>query len=129
MDQQMDAHVASDMAAKVRNEASDLAAETEKALHDKIDPSTPVLRELKETAGAALDKAAELACKASAPLVQAVDAVHGAAHDVGRAATTVYQQSARAGESVSRYAAEQPVTALLVAAAIGYGLAYLIHRP
>ena len=46
MDQQLDAHVASDMAAKVRNEASDLAAETEKALHDKIDPSTPVRRAL-----------------------------------------------------------------------------------
>ena len=129
MGQQLDARVASDMAAKARDTASDLAAETEKALHDKMDPSTPVLRELKETAGTALHKAAELARKASAPLVQAANAVHGAAHDVGQAATTVYQQSARAGESVSRYAAEQPLTALLVAAAIGYGLAYLIHRP
>jgi hypothetical protein len=30
---------------------------------------------------------------------------------------------------LSRYAAEQPLTALLIAGAAGYGLAYLIHRP
>ena len=63
----------------------------------------------------------------------AVDAVQGAARDVAnqasQAAATVYQQGARAGASVSRLAAEQPLTALLIAAAIGYGAAYLIHRP
>src|SRR5271155_305187 len=31
--------------------------------------------------------------------------------------------------AVARFTAEQPVTALLIAGLIGYGLAYLIHRP
>jgi hypothetical protein len=37
-------------------------------------------------------------------------------------------QGARAGGYLSRYAA-QPLTALLIAGVLGYGLAYLIHRP
>ena len=73
-----------------------------------------------------------LAQKASAAGVQALDTVHGTARDVanqaGQAATLIYQQGAKAGGSVGRFAAEQPLTALLVAAAIGYGIAYLIHR-
>ena len=64
---------------------------------------------------------------------ETVNRIHGVARDMAnqasQAATAVYQQGARAGGSVSRYAAEQPLTALLVAAAIGYGIAYLIHRP
>jgi hypothetical protein len=34
----------------------------------------------------------------------------------------------RAGEYIRQYAAQQPVTALLIAGAIEYALAYLIHR-
>jgi ElaB/YqjD/DUF883 family membrane-anchored ribosome-binding protein len=41
---------------------------------------------------------------------------------------TSIRQGSRAGDVITQYAAEQPVTALLVAGAIGYGLAYLIHR-
>ena len=39
----------------------------------------------------------------------------------------LYQQGARAGDYVSRNVNEYPLPALLVAGAIGYGLAYLIH--
>jgi hypothetical protein len=39
----------------------------------------------------------------------------------------LYQQGTRAGEYVSRNVNEYPLPALLVAGAIGYGLAYLIH--
>src|SRR4029450_13704641 len=63
---------------------------------------------------------------------QAAEAIQGVAAEVGnkvaQAATTAYQQGARAGGYVSQYTAEQPLTALLIAGAIGYGLAYLIHR-
>jgi len=66
-------------------------------------------------------------------LAQASDAIQGMAQDVGnqasQVASTVYEQGARAKGYVSRYAAEQPLGALLIAGAIGYGLAYLIHRP
>ena len=119
-------------AAKVEDTFGNLTAEASKVAQDKIDQAKPVLRELRESAGAAMDKAADLAQKASNAGVQAVDAVQGVARDVAnqasQAANTVYQQGARAGGSVSRYAAEQPLTALLVAAAIGYGISYLIHR-
>ena len=126
MDQQRSSDVVSDATVK----ASDLCVNAEKTLQDKIDQSKPpMLQNLQETAGAAIDKATDLARKASAPINQAADAIHGIAQDVGQAASTVYQQGARAGGSVSRYTSEQPLTALVIAGAIGYGLARLIHRP
>jgi ElaB/YqjD/DUF883 family membrane-anchored ribosome-binding protein len=129
MDHQRGEDVVSDAAAKV----GDFGAKAGEMVQDKIDQSKPVLRDLQESATVAVDKAADLARKVSTAGVQAVDAIQGAARDVGnqvgQAATTVYQQGAQVGGSVSRYAAEQPVTALLIAGAIGYGLAYLIHRP
>jgi ElaB/YqjD/DUF883 family membrane-anchored ribosome-binding protein len=132
MDQQGNEAAMRDAATKVGETVGNLTAEAGKVVQDKIDQTKPVLRELRESAGAAMDKAADLAQKASNAGVQAVDAVQGAARDVAnqasQAASAVYQQGARAGGSVSRYAAEQPLTALLVAAAIGYGVAYLIHR-
>ena len=132
MDQQQGEAVMSDAAAKVGDIADDLAGRSKKLLQDKMDQAKPVLRDLQESAGAAMDKVADLAQNASTAGVQAADAIQHVARDVGnqvgQAVTSTYQQGARAGESVSRYAAEQPLTALLVAAAIGYGVAYLIHR-
>jgi ElaB/YqjD/DUF883 family membrane-anchored ribosome-binding protein len=133
MDQQ---HGVSDAAARVGDTVSDLAAKTEKVVQDKIDQGKPLLRDLQASAGAAIDKAAGLARDASSAGIQAVgqatDAIQGAAREVGKqvdqAVTAAYEQSARAGGYVSRYAAEQPLAALLIAGAIGYGLAYLIHR-
>jgi ElaB/YqjD/DUF883 family membrane-anchored ribosome-binding protein len=126
----------SDTTAKVGETVSDLAAKTEKGVQEKIDQAEPVFRDLQASAGAAIDKAAGLARDASSAGIQAVaqasDAIQGVAREVGnkvdQAATTAYQQGARAGGYVSRYAEEQPLTALLIAGAIGYGLAYLIHR-
>ena len=133
MDQQEGEAVVSDAAAKVGDPVSDLTARTGKVVRDKFDQAKPVFHDLRESAGAAMDKAADLAQKASTAGAQAVDVVQGAAREIGgqasQAATAVYQQGARVGGSVSRYAAEQPLTALLVAAAIGYGIAYLVHRP
>jgi len=132
MDQQGNEAAMSDAAAKVGETVDNLTAEAGKLVQDRIDQTKPVLRELRESAGAAMDKAADLAHKASNAGVQAVGAVQGVARDVAnqasQAASAVYQQGARAGGLVSRYTAEQPLTALLVAAAIGYGIAYLIHR-
>jgi ElaB/YqjD/DUF883 family membrane-anchored ribosome-binding protein len=136
MDQQGERMV-SDATAKVGDTVSDLAAKTEKVVQDKIEQGKPVLRNLQASAGATIDKVAGLARDASSAGIQAVaqasDAIQGAAREVGskveQAATTAYQQGARAGGYVSRYAAEQPLAALLIAGAIGYGLAYLIHRP
>ena len=133
MDQQKGEAAMSDAASKVGDTVGTLTAEAGKVVQDKIDQAKPVIRDLRESAGIAMDKAADLAQKASSAGVHAVDAVQGAAHDVAnqasQAANAVYQHGARAGGSVTRYAAEQPLTALLIAGAIGYGIAYLIHRP
>ena len=123
----------SDAAAQVGDTVAEFAAKSEKMAQDKIDQAKPVLRNLRETAGAAMDQATDLAHKASAAGAQAVDTIQGAARDVGnqasRAASAVYEQGTRAGGSVTQYTTEQPLTALLIAAAIGYAIAYLIHRP
>jgi ElaB/YqjD/DUF883 family membrane-anchored ribosome-binding protein len=126
----------SDTTAKVGDTVSDLAAKTEKGVQETIDQAKPVFRDLQASAGAAIEKTAGLARDASSAGIQAVaqasDAIQGVAREVGnkvdQAATTGYQQGARAGGYVSRYAEERPLTALLIAGAIGYGLAYLIHR-
>lgn len=132
MDQQQGEAAMSDAAAKVGDTVSNLTREAGKAAQDKLDQAKPVLRELRESAGAAMDTAADFAQKASTAGVQAMDTVQGVARDVAnqasQAANAVYQQGTRARGSVSRYAAEQPLTALLIAAAVGYGIAYLIHR-
>lgn len=133
MDHQRGEDVMSDATEKVGNTVSDLSATAEKIVQDNAHQSKSVLRDLQESAAAAVDKTADLARKVSTAGAQAVDAVQGAARGVGnqasQAASTVYEQGARAGGSVSRYTAEQPLTALLIAGAIGYGLAYLVHRP
>ena len=75
-------------------------------------------RQVSESGGQAASRAGEV--------------IQGVARDVGnqasQAATNLYQQGSLAGGYVSRYTAEQPLTALLIAGLIGYGLAYLIHR-
>ena len=132
MDQHQVEAAVSDAVAQVGASVDELIGKTGKTMQEKIDQAKPALRDLQESAGAALDKAGDLAQKASIAGVQAVDAVQGVARDVANhaseTATAVYQQGARAGGSISRYAAEQPLTALLIATAIGYGIAYLIHR-
>ena len=63
--------------------------------------------------------------------VQAGSTIRNAAIETGKqvsdAATKTYAHGARATEYVSSNTAEQPLLALLIAGAIGYGIAYLIH--
>jgi hypothetical protein len=134
MDQHQVRAAVGDAVAQAGDSVDELIGKTGKTMQEKIDQAKPALLDLQESAGAALDvgKAGDLAQKASIAGAQAVDAVQGVAHDVAnhasQTATAVYQQGARAGRSISRYAAEQPLTALLVAGTVGYGIAYLIHR-
>ena len=55
------------------------------------------------------------------------DAAIETAKQVGDAAAKTYRQGVRASEYVSQNTAEQPLPALLIAGAIGYGIAYMIH--
>jgi ElaB/YqjD/DUF883 family membrane-anchored ribosome-binding protein len=71
----------------------------------------------REQAGSAMARAGETA----------QDLANRAREQAGPAAQAVYDQGARAGQYVTRNVHEYPATALLIAAAVGYGLAYLIH--
>jgi ElaB/YqjD/DUF883 family membrane-anchored ribosome-binding protein len=59
---------------------------------------------------------------------EAGDLLQNVAPQAKEAASNLYERGSQSGEYVRQYAAEQPITALLIAAAIGYGLAFLIHR-
>jgi len=70
-----------------------------------------------EQASSAMAKAGETA----------QDLANSVREQAGPAAQAVYDQGARAGQYMTRNVHEYPATALLIAAAVGYGLAYLVH--
>jgi ElaB/YqjD/DUF883 family membrane-anchored ribosome-binding protein len=127
MNQQELKGVVSDTATKVEEMAGDLAGQTGASIRGKLDQ---VARETTDRASALVGEAARVGAEA---LAQAGDVVQSAAREAGnqasQTATALYAQGARAGGFIQRYAAEQPLTALLLAGAAGYALAYLIHRP
>ena len=126
----------SESAAKAGDAVSEFVSQTQATARGKLDQGKAVLDEVKVGTGKAIERAATLAREASAvaghTVAQAGGTVEGVAREVGaragQAATGIYQQGARAGGALRSYAAEQPLTALLIARTLGYGLAYLIHR-
>jgi ElaB/YqjD/DUF883 family membrane-anchored ribosome-binding protein len=74
----------------------------------------------------------DLANRASAAGMQTAGQVREFIEEVApqarQVAGNLYGQGARAGENVRQYAAQEPLTAMLVAGAIGFALGYLIHR-
>ena len=69
----------------------------------------------------------DLAGKAQTAATEAGATAIETAKQVGDAATKTYRQGVRAGEYVSQNTAEQPLLALLIAGAIGFGIAYMIY--
>ena len=57
----------------------------------------------------------------------AQDLARRAREQAAAASDTLYRQGARAGEYLTHNVNEYPLEALLIAAAIGYGIAHLIH--
>jgi ElaB/YqjD/DUF883 family membrane-anchored ribosome-binding protein len=129
----MDDATVKDAAAKAGEAAASSAEQVQSDLQDKVAQGKAVWRDAKASAGDAIDKATALARDASAAAAQAGEVAQDVARQVGnqvsQATTALYQQGSAAGNYLTRYTAEQPWTALLAAAAIGYGLAYLVHRP
>ena len=81
-----------------------------------------------ETARDMANRAAEQARSAMAKAGEtAQDLASRAREQAAPAAQAVYDQGARAGDYVTSNVHQYPTTALLIAAAVGYGLAYLIH--
>ena len=75
--------------------------------------------------------ATDLAGKAQTAAADAASTIQDAAGETVRqvrdTATKAYGQGAQAAEYLSRNTAEQPLLGLLIAAAVGYGVAYIIH--
>jgi hypothetical protein len=95
----------SDTTAEIGNTVSDLAAQTETGVQDKLDQGKGLLHDLRASTGEAMDKATDLARKASTvggrAVARAGDAIQGAAGEAGnrtgQAAATLCQQGGRAG--------------------------------
>jgi ElaB/YqjD/DUF883 family membrane-anchored ribosome-binding protein len=64
---------------------------------------------------------------ASTATTTAQDLARRAREQTSAATDTLYQQGAQASEYLTRNVNQYPLTALLIAGAIGYGLGYLIH--
>jgi ElaB/YqjD/DUF883 family membrane-anchored ribosome-binding protein len=83
--------------------------------------------EIKSGIDAATQVGGGLADKARTAATQAGSTIRQAATEARVAADYVSKQGAQAAQYVSRNTAEQPWAALLIAGAIGYALAYLVH--
>ncbi|HMD63428.1 MAG TPA: hypothetical protein VKF83_05570 [Stellaceae bacterium] len=129
MDQQRIQDAAAETADKVGRVAGDIAQQAGASMEGKLDQGKAMMQDMQASAATLARQASEAGKQAVA---QAGEVIQGAAREAGnqatQAANNLYQQGSRAGDYITRYAAEQPLAALLVAGAIGYGLAYLIHR-
>ncbi|MFZ3235527.1 MAG: hypothetical protein WA417_07135 [Stellaceae bacterium] len=86
---------------------------------------------LNRSMASAMETGSDLAGKAQTAAAQAGGTLRDAAVETSKqvsdAASKTYAQGAQAAEYVSRNTAEQPWVALMLAAAVGYGIAYMIH--
>ena len=93
------------------------------------DRSGDQARALRKGIASGAEAAKDLAEKAQTVATQAGSAIRDAALETtnraGDAAAKAYRQTS---DYVGRSTVEQPLTALLIAGAIGYAAAYLIHR-
>jgi hypothetical protein len=87
--------------------------------------------DVKNGIATAVETVTDLAGKTQTAAVEAAgtlrDAAIETAEQIGDATTNTYRQGMRAGEYVSQNTAEQPLLALLIAGAIGYAIAYMVH--
>jgi len=93
------------------------------------------MQQAKSTANQAIDQAKTMArnigeqarAAASDPGATAQELARRAREQASAAGDVLYRQGQRAGEYLSENVNEYPLTALLIAGMIGYGLAFLIH--
>jgi hypothetical protein len=105
-----------------------MAMDDDKKVGEQV---SSVVNAAKEGITNAVEKGSDLVGRAQKAAVQVGSTIQGAAIETSKqvsdAAAKTYDQGAQASEYVSRNTAEQPLLALLIAGAIGYGIAYMIH--
>ena len=91
--------------------------QTQELAGDVIEQTRATVRNLSEQASAAI----------ADPGATAKELARRTREQAAMASDALYQQGTRAGEYLTRNVNEYPLAALLIAGAVGYGLAYLIH--
>jgi ElaB/YqjD/DUF883 family membrane-anchored ribosome-binding protein len=100
--------------AKEANEAGRRAgAEAQAMLDQGKSIAQDVANRASETGRQAMDRAGEF--------------IEGVAPQAREVASNLYEQGSQTGQYVRQYTSQQPVTALLIAGAIGYALGYLSY--
>jgi ElaB/YqjD/DUF883 family membrane-anchored ribosome-binding protein len=94
------------------------ARRAEGKLEDAVDSVAPIAERMGSLARETGEKAVSVAR----------DTVQKVGTQASDAGGRLYDESLRAGKSLSRTIGEKPLGTVLVAAALGYGLAYLMHR-
>ena len=136
----MDEHRAQDALKEGKEIVNDTAGQVLNALSDladtkgKLDQGKAKVEELQATAGDVVQQVKtagqDFGEQAKSTVANAGDVVHDFARQardqVGPAADKLYQQGTRAGDALIRNVEQNPLLALLIAGAIGYGLSYLI---
>jgi uncharacterized protein YjbJ (UPF0337 family) len=123
---------------KVEEAVGGLTGDTRTKLEGKLDQGAGKVqgafgKAIDDLGGNAIaDRAASFVKQATAVGENAASAVQDAAQKAGAQASDfgerLYDESRRAGQSIGRSIEEQPLAAVLVAAALGYAVAYLMHR-
>lgn len=126
------AGAARDAANRTAGQASSAVAKAGETAQDLANRAGEQVRSAASGATEAARNAANRAAGQAAPAIGKVtgvaqDLANRAREQAGPAAQAVYDQGTRAGEYVTRNVHQYPATALLIAAAVGYGLAYLVH--
>jgi uncharacterized protein YjbJ (UPF0337 family) len=123
---------------KIEDAVGGLTGDTRTKIDGKLDQGVgkiqSALGSVKDAFGgtAIADRASILVKQATDAGETAASAVQDAAQKARAQASDIgerlYDEGRRAGDSIARTVEQQPLTAVLVAAALGYGIAYLMHR-
>jgi ElaB/YqjD/DUF883 family membrane-anchored ribosome-binding protein len=122
MDQQRAEDIASEAAEMAGKTAGDAVSRAGAAVQSTLDQGRSMAQDWARQAS----EAGKQAMGRAGEVIQGV--APRAADQAKEMASNLYGQGSRAGETVRQYVVQQPLTALLLAAAAGYALAYLIHR-
>ena len=118
MDQPRARETAKDAAEQVGKAANEAVQRVGAQVQPALDQGKAMVQDLasqaSETGRQAVERAGEL--------------LENVAPQAKEMASDLYERGSQSAEYARQYVVQQPVTALLLAGAIGYGLAYLIHR-
>lgn len=96
------------------------------------DQASKIASDVRDGIVGTAEKARDFAGMARTTAAEASNTIRDAAIEAGKkmsdVATETHKQGVKANEYLSQSTAEQPLLALLLAAAVGYGVAYLVHR-